>query len=438
MANSLPVVLSSDQTAIPITVSGVATAANQTGGGQKTQIVDSGGHVLASQTPDSGTTYYLGIDISSLNGLAATSLNTPSDSISLPISGSSGILGTFNIPHIYTGSSTIYARVRQITNSINTTGTGISAAGILAQFDDVSPNAITENQFGNIRMSTNRNLYNTIRDAAGNERGANVNSSFQLSVSVDNNPVLGAGSAVIGHVITDSGSVTNATLSAETTKVIGVVRTSDGAGNLLTSNSTTYTAKFALDSNLLGTLGTAFSTAGKVDVKGADGDVFVRQATGTNLHMVVDSGTITTVSAVTAITNALPAGGNNIGLVTPTPTSNTGWSFNYQSALSSTKAQIKGSAGTFGGYINLFNPNTATTFIQVFNKTSANVTVGTTAPDFVITLPGIATASGTGSDRNLEITCGLAMNTGITIAATTTASGSSAPANAIVATFLFL
>lgn len=93
----------------------------------------------------------------------------------------------------------------------------------------------------------------------------------------------------------------NVSLAAETTKVIGVVRNSDGAGNLLTSNSTTYTAKFGLDSNLLGTKGTAFTTAGFVDIKGADGDVFVRQATGTNLHMVVDSGTITTVSTVTNV-----------------------------------------------------------------------------------------------------------------------------------------
>lgn len=86
------------------------------------------------------------------------------------------------------------------------------------------------------------------------------------------------------HVVVDSGAVTvtnataanlkvAATLDAETTKVIGVTRTADGAGNLLTSNSTTYTAKFGLDNNLLGTLGTAFSTAGKVDVKVASGDI---------------------------------------------------------------------------------------------------------------------------------------------------------------------
>lgn len=123
--------------------------------------------------------------------------------------------------------------------------------------------------------------------------------------------------------------------------------------------------------------------------------------------------------------------------VTPIPASNTGWSFNYQSALSSTKVQIKGSAGTFGGYLWLYNPNTAVTYIQVFNKTSANVTVGTTAPDFVIALPGVASASATGSAANMEMVMGIAMSTGITVAATTTASGSTAPSNALTCTFLY-
>lgn len=48
------------------------------------------------------------------------------------------------------------------------------------------------------------------------------------------------------------------------------------------------------------------------------GNVTVVQPTGTNLHTVIDSGTLTTVSTVTAvtgITNALPAGSNVIGHV---------------------------------------------------------------------------------------------------------------------------
>lgn len=119
--------------------------------------------------------------------------------------------------------------------------------------------------------------------------------------------VIDAGSAVLGHVITDSGSVTNATLSAETTKVIGVVRNADGAGNLLTSNSTATSGKIGLDMNILSILGTAPTTAGFLDIKGADGNVFVRQTTGSNLHVQVDAGSAVighVISDSGSVTNA--------------------------------------------------------------------------------------------------------------------------------------
>lgn len=61
-----------------------------------------------------------------------------------------------------------------------------------------------------------------------------------------------------------------ATLNAETTKVIGVVRNSDGAGNLLTSNSTTPSGKYSLDVNINSILGTAPTTVGKLDIKTVD------------------------------------------------------------------------------------------------------------------------------------------------------------------------
>ena len=77
-------------------------------------------------------------------------------------------------------NGTSWDRNRGAVNALNSAGTGIQAAQIVGQFDDTSPTAITENQFGNLRMSANRNLYGTIRDAAGNERGANVNSSNEL------------------------------------------------------------------------------------------------------------------------------------------------------------------------------------------------------------------------------------------------------------------
>jgi hypothetical protein len=94
-------------------------------------------------------------------------------------------------------------------------------------------------------------------------------------------------------------------LNPETTKVLGVTRTADGAGNLLTTNSTTPTAKFALDQNIVSVLGTAPTTVGKLDVKGADGDVFVRQATSTNLNARVDNaGTFAVQDSQVIVDNA--------------------------------------------------------------------------------------------------------------------------------------
>lgn len=49
------------------------------------------------------------------------------------------------------------------------------AAGLLAQLDNTSPTTITENQFGNLRMSDERSLHVETRDARGREFGIEVN-----------------------------------------------------------------------------------------------------------------------------------------------------------------------------------------------------------------------------------------------------------------------
>lgn len=266
-----------------------------------------------------------------------------------------------------------------------------------------------------------------------------------------------------------------ATLSAETTKVIGTVRTADGAGNLYTTNSSTYTAKFAQDGNLLGTLGTAFSTAGKVDVKGADGDVFVRQATGSNLHTVLDSGTLTTLTTLTGTTTLTPGtGATNLGKaedavhssgdvgvmalgvrddtltinsgaegdyepfhttadgaiwVAQIPSTTGGWStFNATSgdgstALTSTAQQVKATAGTVGGWY-IYNPNATATYVNFYNLTSANTTVGTSNQQMVICIPAT-------SGANVEFGNGITFATAITISATTTGGGNTAPSTAL-------
>lgn len=54
---------------------------------------------------------------------------------------------------------------------------------VMGMFDDVAPDSVNEGDGGAVRMSANRNLYVTIRDAAGNERGLNIDASGQLAVT---------------------------------------------------------------------------------------------------------------------------------------------------------------------------------------------------------------------------------------------------------------
>lgn len=62
------------------------------------------------------------------------------------------------------------------------------------EFDDTTPDSVDEGDAGAARMSANRNIFTQIRDAAGNERGANVNASNQLAVA---GPVTNAGTFVV-------------------------------------------------------------------------------------------------------------------------------------------------------------------------------------------------------------------------------------------------
>ncbi len=64
-----------------------------------------------------------------------------------------------------------------------------------------------------------------------------------------------AGSAVIGHVITDSGSVTNATLSAETTKVIGTINVA-ASQTIAVTNTGTFAVQATLAAETTKVIGT--------------------------------------------------------------------------------------------------------------------------------------------------------------------------------------
>ena len=78
------------------------------------------------------------------------------------------------------------------------------------------------------------------------------------------------------------------------------------------------------------------------------------------------------------------------------------------------------------------NPNNATVYLQLFNGTAASVVLGTSVPQAVIPV---------GSTAPLEValpdTSAITFTNGLSIAATTTPTGTSAPATGITATIGF-
>jgi hypothetical protein len=62
------------------------------------------------------------------------------------------------------------------------------------KFDDVTPDTVAEGKTSSLRSSNKGDLYMYLRDAAGNERGANVNASGQLAIA---GPVTNAGTFAV-------------------------------------------------------------------------------------------------------------------------------------------------------------------------------------------------------------------------------------------------
>lgn len=132
-------------------------------------------------------------------------------------------------------------------------------------------------------------------------------------------------------------------------------------------------------------------------------------------------------AAAASALNAQSSQGVDIGateaIATTTPTGPTAYSANVTNSATAAKA----SAGAlYGWYIG--NTNTSQCYLQLFMKTTGNVTLGSTAPDFSFMIP--ASSNGVGA-ANMLSNMGIPFANGITIAATTTRAGAAACANGL-------
>lgn len=169
------------------TIAGVATAANQTNASQKTQIVDGSGNVIAS------TSNNLNVQCANCSGSGVSTGDEAS----------------------FTAGTSLFA------------GTG----GFFQTTATANP--LANGQQGMWQMTANRAGFVNLRNAAGAEIGV---AAAPLQVSLANTAANASAVKVDGSAVTQpvSGTVAaNATLSAETTKVIGTVRNLGGTGATL-------------------------------------------------------------------------------------------------------------------------------------------------------------------------------------------------------------
>ena len=108
-----------------------------------------------------------------------------------------------------------------------------------------------------------------------------------------------------------------------------------------------------------------------------------------------------------------------------------GWTKGTTPSLTNTPVNIKTAYGQLAS-LTAYNPNASAAYIQVFDALAANVTVGTTTPVFVFPLAQTSSLT-----MNMS-TNGLQFSNAISMAATTTATGGTAPGSALTVSYAYL
>ena len=218
---------------------------------------------------------------------------------------------------VYNGSS--WSKQVSVPGALNNSGIGVAAAGLVANFDDVSPAATSENNYAPVRMSANRNLYSTIRDAAGNERGVNVtagnalvvdNSAVTQPVSASSLPLpTGAATAAKQPALGTAGTPSSDVLTVQGATSMTALKT-DGS-------ATTQPVSAASLPLPTGAATSAAQTTGNSSLSSIDGKTpaLGQALAAASVPVVLPAATITTLTPPAAITNYANETGGNLAAI---------------------------------------------------------------------------------------------------------------------------
>jgi hypothetical protein len=175
-----------------------------------------------------------------------------------------------------------------------------SVAPLGGLFDNVTPDSVDEGDSGFVRMSANRNLFINIRDAAGNERGLNIDVNGE------------AGNSELAAAVAGADNLANPT----TAPIHAMLYAWDGStwDRVLTSLTTEVTHATTLGT-ITSVVGNVFmgnaSTATPTDV-GADGDAAVVWLTRNGAVNIADAGGSITVDGSISCSNCSGSGASDV------------------------------------------------------------------------------------------------------------------------------
>lgn len=335
-----------------------------------------------------------------------------------------GALGFRLRVSVYDGISTIAAN--GFFRGFPISWTPLSTVAITAASLPLPAGASTEATLASFKSANHTDLaaINTTLGSPFQAGGSIANTTFASTQSGTWTVALAAGSAVIGHVILDSGSttaVTQPTAASLNATVVGtgtfaVQAAQSGTWNVGLSSGSNLVGKFGIDQTTPGTTNAVSATNFPTTVDTNSGN---KSASTLRVVLATDQPSNTNALKVDGSAVTQPVSGTvNQGAVTPV----------LKNGLTNTASSVVSSvAATLEDYY-IYNPNASVAYVQIFDVATAGaVTVGTTTPKWSIGIPATSAA-------NIS-RLGLACANGIQVAATTAATNGTAPGTALDANF---
>lgn len=216
------------------------------------------------------------------------------------------------------------------------------------------------------------------------------------------NGVTGTGSQRVTIASDNTAFSVNATLAAETTKVIGTVNIAAAQAVTANLSATDNAVLDAIEADTTIIAGAVAATHMQCDIVGAlpAGTAAIGKLAA---NSGVDIGDVDILS--------IAAGDNNIGNVDVATLPGSSELIFRSIDLDESEEEVKATAALLYGWY-IFNAAAVTQYVKLYNLTAANTTVGTSTPVMTIPVPA-------GAAANVEFTNGIAFATALTAAATT-------------------